>query len=156
MHKYLKSIIKAYTKLIYHIVLRTYQSKPTISEDHERDLYAYIYYFCRNHDCKVYRINGMPDHVHICISIHPTIAVASFVHDLKIATNNFMSSDRSRFPMFERWEQGYCALTYSESEKDTVVQYIINQKNHHARRSTRHELILLLSENGIDCSHLID
>ena len=140
----------AYTKLIYHIVLRTYQGTAPIAEEHERDLYMYIFGFCKNHQCVLYRINGMPDHIHLLVSLHPTIAVASFVHDLKIATNNFMSANRDRFPAFVKWEQGYCALTYSEADKERIMQYIINQKEHHRKFSVRDELIALFQECGVD------
>jgi len=140
----------AYTKLIYHIVLRTHPGTAPIDEAYERDLYMYILGFCKNHQCKLYRINGMPDHIHMLVSLHPTIAVASFVHDLKIATNNFMTSNHDRFPCFEKWEQGYCALTYSEAEKERVINYIINQKEHHRKLSARDELIFLLQECGVD------
>ena len=139
----------AYTKLIYHIVLRTRQGTSPIVEAHERDLYMYVFGFCKNHNCVVYRINGMPDHIHLLVGLHPTIAVATIVHDLKIATNNFMTSNRDRFPGFVSWEQGYCALTYSEAEKERVLQYIINQKEHHLQVSARDELHQLLDEFGV-------
>ncbi len=140
----------AYTKLIYHIVLRTHHNTAPIAEEYERDLYMYIYGFCNNHRCKLYRINGMPDHIHMLVSLPPSTAVASFVHDLKIATNNYMATNRKRFPHFEKWEQGYCALTYSEAEKEHVIQYIINQKEHHRKLSARNELISLLKECGVE------
>jgi len=140
----------AYTKLIYHIVLRTYQGTDSIAEEYERDLYMYIFGFCKNHQCVLYRINGMPDHIHLLVSLHPSIAVASFVHDLKIATNNFMSANRDRFPAFVKWEQGYCALTYSETDKERIMQYIINQKEHHRKLSVRDELIALLQKCGVE------
>ena len=140
----------AYTKLIYHIVLRTYQGTRPIAEAHERDLYMYIYGFCKNHQCQLYRINGMPDHIHLLVNLHPSIAVASFVHDLKIATHNFMTANRDKYPLFEKWEQGYCALTYSEAEKERVIQYIIHQKEHHRSVSARDELMALLHECGVE------
>jgi REP element-mobilizing transposase RayT len=140
----------AYTKLIYHIVLRTRQGTAPITEAHERDLYMYIFGFCKNHQCLLYRIGGMPDHIHMLVGLHPTIAVASFVHDLKIATNSFMSANRDRFPGFVKWEQGYCALTYAEADKERVIQYIVNQKEHHRILSARDELIALLQECGVE------
>ena len=140
----------AYTKLLYHIVLRTNHGTAPIAEAHERDLYMYIYGFCKNHQCVLYRINGMPDHIHMLVGIHPNIAVAAFVHDIKIATNNYMNANRDLFPHFEKWEHGYCALTYSESEKEQVIQYIIHQKDHHRKISAREELIALLQECGVE------
>ena len=140
----------AYTKLIYHIVLRTYQGTAPIAEAYERDLYMYIYGFCKNHQCVLYRINGMPDHIHLLVGLHPTIAVASFVHDLKIATNNFMTLNRDRFPDFVKWEQGYCALTYSEADKPRIINYITNQKEHHRKITARDELVSLLRDSGVE------
>lgn len=128
----------AYTKLIYHIVLRTHQGTAPIEEAHERDLYKFIFGFCINHRCKLYRVNGMPDHIHMLVSIHPSIAVASFVHDLKIATHNYMKIHRDYFPDFVKWERGYCALTYAESERMRVTNYIINQKEHHVPLNRDH------------------
>ena len=140
----------AYTKLIYHIVLRTYQGTVPIAEAYERDLYMYIYGFCKNHSCVLYRINGMPDHLHLLVGLHPSIAVATFVHDLKIATNNFFTSNREKFPLFVKWAEGYCALSYSEHDKSRVMQYIIDQKVHHSKISARDELIGLLKEMGVE------
>ncbi len=140
----------AYTKLIYHIVLRTYQGTAPIAEAHERDLYMFIYGFCKNHSCVLYRINGMPDHLHLLVGLHPSIAIATFVHDLKIATNNFFTSNRETFPLFVKWAEGYCALSYSEHDKSRVMQYIIDQKVHHSKISARDELIALLNEMGVE------
>ena len=113
----------AYTKLIYHIVMRTHQGTNPINEAYERNLYMFIYGFCKNHQC---------------------------VLDLKIASNNFMSVNRDLFPNFIKWEQGYCALSYSEADKERVMQYIINQKEHHRKLSVREELISLLQECGVE------
>ena len=140
----------AYTKLLYHIVLRTSQGTSPITEIYERDLYMYIFGFCKNHQCVLYRINGMPDHIHLLVGLHPTISVASFVHDLKIATNKFLSDNRDRFPKFVKWEQGYCALSYSDADKESVINYIINQKEHHRKVSVRDELMALLKEFGVE------
>ena len=140
----------AYTKLIYHIVFRPLGNAPVIAEEHERDLYMYIYGFCNNHQCVLYRIGGMPDHIHMCVGLHPTTAVATFIHDLKIAAGNFMRSRRDLFPMFDKWESSYGASTYAEADKDRIVEYIKNQKEHHRRISTREELETILKEFGIE------
>ena len=140
----------AYTKLIYHIVFRPHGNAPVIAEEHERELYMYIFGFCKNHQCALYRIGGMPDHIHMCVGIHPTIAVASFVHDLKIAAGNFMRSRRDLFPMFDKWESSYGAFTLAEADKNSVVEYINNQKEHHKRISTREELEALLKAFSVE------
>jgi putative transposase len=139
----------SYTCLLYHIVIRTKRSEPTICEDHERELYAYIYEFLKNHDCKLYRLNGMPDHLHILVSIHPSIALSDLLRDLKTATSKMMKADRQKFPMFDGWGSEYFACTVSLSKKEKVREYIINQKEHHKHIKTRDEIIQLCEKNGI-------
>ena len=140
----------AYTKLIYHIVWRVKEGSYPISPAHDRELYAYIYGYCNNHGCKVYRINGMPDHIHILLSVPPTIAIADFMHDLKISSSNFMKNRRDLFPEFIGWAASYGVFTVSESQRDTVYHYILGQKEHHKEVSFREEYMEFLKENGVD------
>lgn len=53
------------------------------------------------------------------------------------------------FPQFAGWQDGYAAFTYTIKEKDTVITYIKNQKQHHQRESFYEEHRRLLVENGI-------
>ena len=140
----------AYTKLLYHIVFRPFKSKPAITEVYERDLYHYIWGFCKNHDCYLYRINGMRDHIHLLVGLPTTISVASFVHDLKVAAGNYMRVNSNKFPLFESWERSYAAFSCSEKEKDGISQYINRQKEHHKKVSFHDELKAFLKDYGIE------
>lgn len=139
----------SYTCLLYHIVISTKRSEPTISVEHERELYTYIYEFIKSHDCKLHRLNGMPDHLHILVGIRPSIALSDFLRDLKTATSKMMKDNKQKFPMFDGWGAEYFASTVSLSQKERVREYIINQKEHHKRINTREEIIRLCEENGI-------
>lgn len=139
----------SYTYLLYHIVIRTKRSEPTITPAHERELYMYIYQFVKAHDSALYRVNGIPDHIHILVSLHPSIALSDFLRDLKTATSKMMKRAKVKFPMFDGWESEYYASTVSQSEQETVRLYIINQKEHHKKVNCREELIQLCKKNGI-------
>ena len=139
----------SYTYLLYHIVVRTKRSEPTIRTAHERELYMYIYQFIKAHNSALYRVNGMPDHIHILVSLHPSIAIADFMRDLKTATSKMMKSAKDKYPMFDGWEPEYYASTVSKNDQEKIRQYIINQKDHHKRVNSREELIQLCIENGI-------
>lgn len=121
----------SYTKLYYHIVFRTLQSVPAINEQNEKALYQYIWAFCQQQKCTLHRINGMPDHLHLLVEIHPSMAVSDFVKQLKNASHKWLEQHSDWFPDFYAWSKGYCALTYSEHEKEKIVNYIKNQKEHH-------------------------
>ena len=140
----------SYTLLLYHIVIGTKMHRPTITENNERDLYSYILSFSKNKNCHLYRIGGMPNHIHIFIGLPATFAVADFVRMLKISTNNFMKGHQPDFPMFEGWRSEYFAATCSIRDKDSIIEYIKNQKQHHAKMSFKDELIIMLKHYGIE------
>jgi hypothetical protein len=48
------------------------------------------------------------------------------------------------------WQDGYGAFTYSKSEIDRVVKYILNQPEHHKKHSFRDEYLQMLTEFEID------
>ncbi len=140
----------SYNKCIYHIVFRTRASKRVISENHERELYFHFLDYCRKRGCHLYRVGGMPDHVHLLVTIPPHIAVADFVKGIKLSSHKFMELHREYFPMFEAWGTSYCCLSYSSSEVPIIVNYIKNQKEHHRKVGFMEELLALLKENGVE------
>ena len=93
-----------------------------------------LYGYTTRHRAKLYRIGGMPDHVHILVSLPPDLAVSEFVRGLKYATNGWMKHN-PLFPLFAGWGEGYAAFTYSKEQIPVVKQYIINQKEHHRQTS---------------------
>lgn len=136
----------SYTKLYYHIVFRTLQSVPAISEQNEKALYQYIWAFCQQQKCTLHRINGMPDHLHLLVEIHPSMAVSDFVKQLKNASHKWLEQHSDWFPDFYAWSKGYCALTYSEHEKAKIVNYIKNQKEHHKNINFVDEIRMLMPD----------
>lgn len=71
------------------------------------------------------------------------------MHDMKISASNFMKQHAEMYPYFDGWASGYCALTYSQRDKESIVQYINNQKEHHARATQLNGLKALLDEAGV-------
>ena len=140
----------SYTRLLYHIVFRPKDNVPAITEEHEECLYRYIWGFVKSKDCVLYRIGGMPDHIHILVQMPPLLTVADFMRDLKTSSSIFMHDEHEKFPMFCGWGKSYCALTCSASAKDRVGEYIKRQKEHHRKVGFREELLTLLEENGVE------
>ncbi len=139
----------SYTRLLYHIVFRTRNSKNSIPEQHEKELYTYIMGIINNKKSKLYRIGGMPNHIHLLVDIHPTIAVSDFMKELKEYSSKWLSSNPN-FSDFEGWAVSFAGFTYGLNEKQTIIDYIMNQKEHHKKVSFEEEYRQFLIENGID------
>ncbi len=141
--------MSSYRQILYHLIFRTKNSRKTINQEHAKELYAYIMGFIKNKSCFLYRINGMEDHLHILCDLHPTIALANYMRDLKTSSSVWLKQT-GKFSAFEGWADGYAALTYSWKDKDLIINYIKNQQEHHKKESFEDELKRLLGEHGID------
>jgi putative transposase len=141
--------MSSYRQILYHIVFRTKNSRKTLATENSRELYAYIMGIIKNKNCFLYRINGMEEHLHILTDLHPTIALADFMRDLKTSTSIWIKQS-GKFSGFEGWADGYAALTYTWKDKEMIVNYIKNQQEHHKKESFEDELRRILKENGVE------
>ena len=98
---------------------------------------------------RLYRINGVEDHLHIVTHLHPSIALASLIKDIKLASTDYIKKD-NLFKNFAGWQDGYGAFTYSIKEKDRLIEYVKNQEEHHKIKTFKEEYIELLKEHGIE------
>lgn len=87
-------------------------------------------------------VNGMYDHIHIFYSMKPSIDISETVKEIKRVSSNFLN-ETSLLKKFE-WQNGYGAFSYSRSQVDSVVKYIINQREHHQTKTFRTEYIEFL------------
>ena len=92
----------------------------------------------------------MPDHLHICVEVHPTIALSEFMQVIKQESSRWIKEHQEWFPKFRAWGSGYAAFTYSVEERQRVIEYIKNQKEHHHKLTFKDEYENLLREFGLD------
>ena len=138
-----------YRQIFYQIVFSTKNRKPSISTIHQAELYHYIYGVIQHKQCRLYRINSMPDHIHIFSDLHPTISLSDLVKAIKVASNSWMK-ESDKFPEFDGWQDGYGAFTYSIREKEMIINYIKNQQEHHKKEIYEDEFKRLLKEHGVE------
>jgi putative transposase len=141
--------MSSYRRILYHLIFRTKDSRKTLIQEHSKELYAYLMGFIRNKNCFLYRINGIEDHLHIFCDLHPSIALADFMRDIK-TTSSIWLKQSGKFLEFNGWADGYAALTYGWKDKEMIINYIKNQQDHHKKESFQNELRRLLKEQGIE------
>ena len=141
--------MSTYTQILYQIVFSTKRRERTLQKDNCVELFKYMWGILKNKKCHLYRINGVEDHIHIVTHIHPTIALANLIKDIKLASSAFIK-EKNLFPNFDGWQEGYSAFTYSIKEKDNLIEYVKNQEEHHKTITFKEELIELLKEHGVE------
>lgn len=141
--------MSTYTQILYQIVFTTKNNEMTLNDSGQEKLYKYIWGILKNKKCHLYRIGGVSDHIHIITHLHPSVAVAVLVKDIKLSSSSLIKKENV-FPYFKGWQAGYGAFTYSILAKDSLIEYVKNQKEHHKKVSFREEYISLLKEHGIE------
>lgn len=136
----------SYTQLLYHIVFATKNRMPVIEPQWQRQLYVLLYRQILRHRGKVFRINGMPDHVHMLVSLAPIFSLSEVMKIVKQETSKQIADV---IPGWWGWQDGYGAFSCSFREKDRIINYIVNQQVHHGRENFNDEYRRLLEENGV-------
>jgi len=120
----------AYTKLFYHIIWSTKHREPTILPIIEYKLHSYIAKKAINLGGIIYAINGIDDHVHLAVSIPPSIAISKFIGQIKAVSSTKLNQSGLIDYKF-RWQSSYSIFTFRESELPSIIRYVNNQKDHH-------------------------
>jgi len=145
--------MSSHRQILYHLVFRTKDSNKTLNQEHSRELFAFIMGIIKKKSCFLYRINGTNDHIHILSDLHPSVALADYMRDIK-ASSSLWLKQSGRFPEFAGWADGYAAFTCSWKDKDRVVNYIKNQQEHHKAESFENELRRLLQEYEVEINEM--
>jgi putative transposase len=117
-------------KLNVHLVWVTKHRLPLIGVDEERRLYRNIAAMFQRYEASVLAIGGMPDHVHILVSLSPKYALSEVIKNVKGSTSRFFSQTLKPGAWFH-WQPNYAAIHVSPSDVERIRQYILNQKQHH-------------------------
>ena len=91
----------------------------------------------------------MPDHIHILVGIKPSISISDLVRDVKAGSSKFINDKKWMNGKFN-WQEGFGAFSYSKSNLDTVVKYILNQEEHHQKRTFKEEYLDFLEKFEIE------
>ena len=137
------------SQLYTHTVFSTKNHSPFIKPVIETELYAYIGGTIKAIGGIPFMINGMDDHVHIFSTLPRTVALSKFVEDIKRSSSRWIKTKGVAYQHFA-WQNGYSGFSVSSSQKDTVVRYIANQKEHHKTLSFKEEVLKFLQEYNID------
>jgi REP element-mobilizing transposase RayT len=89
----------------------------------------------------------MPDHIHLLIGIKPNLKISDMVRDVKTGSTHFIK--KNDWNKHFAWQLGFGAFSYSNSQLETVVNYIVNQEKHHREKSFRVEYLTLLKRFNI-------
>ncbi|MCP4138768.1 MAG: IS200/IS605 family transposase [Chloroflexi bacterium] len=118
-----------YWKLYYHIVWGTKNGFDFISPAWEKDLYDYLWGKAIALECIPHTINGMPNHLHVVLSVPPKLALAKTIGLLKGSSSHHINENYLDHTF--AWQAEYGIFSFAEKSLSKIVSYVQNQKKHH-------------------------
>ena len=65
-----------YSSMLFNVVWSTKQRQPLILPEIKNRLYGYIHKVANDQKVAIIVMNGMPDHIHVLLSIKPNMSLA--------------------------------------------------------------------------------
>jgi len=138
-----------YSQIYIQIVFAVKSRQNLIHESIRIELEKYITGIVTNKDQKLIAIYCNPDHTHILVGLKPTISISDLVRDIKANSSKFITDNNLVNGKFN-WQDGFGAFSYSKSQLDNVVKYILNQAEHHKTKTFKEEYIDFLQKFEIE------
>jgi putative transposase len=127
---------RAYSEINLHFVWHVKASLPIISPEIEPRLHRYIRsYALQSKGLIFHEVGGTETHVHIAVTISPTLLISEWIGKLKGASSHYVNHELANCKILD-WQTGYGVVSFGTKDLEWVVNYIRNQKEHHGKRAT--------------------
>lgn len=134
-----------YTQIYIQFVFAVQNRISLIQPEWKNELYKYITGIVQNNGHKLISINGVANHIHVFTGYKPHQLIPDLLQDIKGSSSKWINKENFVKGKFS-WQEGYGAFSYSSSQIDRVVKYIVNQEQHHKKQTFREEYIQLLEK----------
>lgn len=138
-----------YTQLNVQTVFAVKGRENIITSNFRTQLFEYISGILKNSKQFPLAVNGYKDHVHIFFELNPNSSLSDILEIVKANSSKWINSNKFVLGRFE-WQRGYSGFTYSRSQRNEVIRYIINQESHHKKRTFKEEYLEMLKNSEME------
>jgi len=137
-----------YTSLYIHYIFSTKNRLPLIVPEIQDRLWPFMAGIAKKNNMKALAVGGMPDHIHILLSLPATITVSNAIQIIKGNSSKWINETFEISSRFS-WQKGYGAFSINISILQDTIRYINNQAARHRRKSFKEEYLDFLNKNEI-------
>jgi len=137
-----------YSQINIHAIFSVKGRENILTQNVREELFKYIHGILKNIKQFPLAVNGYSDHIHIFFELNPTKALSDVMRIVKSNSSKWMNQNKFVLGKFS-WQEGYGAFSYSKSQRNNVIQYIMTQEEHHKMRSFKEEYMDLLEKFDI-------
>jgi len=132
-----------YTQLNIHVIFVVKGRENVLSDNIRPALFSYISGILKNTGQYPLAVNGYKDHVHVFFEMQPSKSLSDIVRIVKSNSSKWMNENNLMVGKFN-WQEGYGGFSYSRSQRNSLIKYILNQEEHHRRRTFKEEYLDML------------
>jgi putative transposase len=119
-----------------------------IPKQHKEELHKYMTALIQARKAKMLAVHCMPDHVHLFVGFKPSVLISDFVKEVKVQSNEFIREKKWIKENFA-WQEGYGVFSYGHSQMHDVCKYVLNQEEHHKKKTFKQEYLQFLEKFAI-------
>ncbi len=138
-----------FSQIYIHYVFAVKGRQNLLQRPWREEVFKYISGIIKGKDQKPIIVNGVSDHVHVFVGLKPSMNISDLIRDIKNNSSNFINNHKFIKGKFS-WQNGYGAFSHAHSQIENVYQYILNQEEHHRKKTFREEYIEFLQKFGVD------
>lgn len=132
-----------------HIIFSTKYRQHLITPQIEEELYKYLGGTCKALGCNPVQVGGYTDHVHILCLLSKKIALMKLLEEVKSSSSKWIKTNGKEFLNFY-WQDGYGAFSVGATQVEIVKQYILNQEEHHSKKTFQDEYRAFLKKYNVE------
>ena len=127
-------MVNTYTQIHIQCVIAVKYQKSLIGDDWKDPLHKYMTGILQNYGHKMLAINSMPDHLHLFFGFRPNQSLNDLMRIVKNESSVWVNDQQFTSAVFQ-WQEGYGAFSYSRSHVSKVIEYVLNQEEHHRKKT---------------------
>jgi len=135
----------SYSQISIHCVFAVKHRDNFIIKQWRNDLHKYISGILSEKGAKSLAVGGWKDHVHLFFGMPVTISISDLMGTIKANSSKWINDQNFVKGKFE-WQAGYGAFSFSRSQRNTVIRYIMNQETHHETKTFKEEYLKMLND----------
>jgi putative transposase len=126
-----------YSEINLHLVWRTKDSMALLTPDVEAVTHQHLrQYIAKTPGAFFHAVGGIEDHVHVVVSILPTVHISELIGKLKGSSSHEVNLKLGGYRKLLEWQAGYGVVSFGTKDLEWVCAYARNQREHHARGTT--------------------
>jgi putative transposase len=130
-----------YSEINLHLVWHTKLSRPLLTPDIEALTYTCLREkAAKLGDVYIHGIGGIDTHVHLAVSIEPTVLISDLIGALKGYSSHEVNRRVGLRQKVLQWQTGYGIVSFGTGDLPWVLGYVEKQKEHHARGTAQPRL----------------